>query len=126
MSRSMDIFIAADITLTTMASELETILGLKLYEVSNEGETWYEHKTSAILLQLSEHHFGADQGLNFREYRHHISIYPGTRDQRTEEDWVNWREAQVTPVFERLKSTGKYRLMMVDDLQVLLSQYDPL
>lgn len=124
MSRSTDIFIAADTTLTTAVSEFETILGLELHKVSNEEETWYEYKSPAILLQLSEHHFEADQGLNFPEYRHHISIYPGTRDQRTEEDWHKWRKAQANPVFEKLKSTGKYKLMMVDDLQVLLAQYD--
>ncbi|HEX8220785.1 MAG TPA: hypothetical protein VF914_16460 [Chloroflexia bacterium] len=125
MSRSTDIFIDADMTLSALASELGTILGLKLYRMSNEHETWYEYKVPAFLLQLGEHAFGADQGLNFQEYRYHISIYPVVLEQRTEEDWLNWRETQATSVFEKLKSTGKYKLMMVDDLQVLLAQHDP-
>ncbi|HEX9989229.1 MAG TPA: hypothetical protein VGE45_12220 [Chloroflexia bacterium] len=123
MARSIDLFADTDAPLDDFAQELASLLALKLEACQDDLDTWYEIRTPKVVLTVGEHDFEPDRDMNFGEYRYHISVRAlntGNGDERRE-----WIDTFARQVFQKLKATGKYPLILTDDLQTKLEEYQP-
>ncbi len=123
MSRSIDIFADAKAPLGIFMREIETVLGFKLQRVDEGGETWYEFRNPRIVLTVGEHDFETDRDMNFADYRYNLSVR--ALNINTEKERKQWREEFARAVFEKLKATRRYPLMMVENLGVKLDEFRP-
>ena len=123
MSQSMDIFVVTNESLTAFISALESLLNVKFQVRSRQDETWYEHVAPQLILVASEHSFENDRDLNFEEYRYDISLRP--INYKSEADWKQIRSAAADQLFQRLKATDRYGLMLVDDVQRKMAEFHP-
>lgn len=123
MSESRDIFIDSQTGMANLAKEIESLLDIQFQLISDRYETWYEYRNPRINLTLGEHDFENDRDMNFEQYRYHLSVIALNLD--TEAVRKKWRDDLASFVFQKLKATQKYRLMLVEDLQVKLEEFCP-
>lgn len=123
MSRTLDIFVDFPHKIEHLIKELELILALKLELFSDGTDNWYEFRNSTITLTIGKHDFENDRDIKFEEYPYNLSIR--SRNISTEFDRQKWCDDFASYVFQKLKSTERYRLMLVDDLQVQLEEFVP-
>ncbi len=116
MSRTLDIFLDFPQGLEHLIKELELILALKFELISDVTDNWYEFHNSIITLTVGKHDFENDKDINFEEYPYNLSIR--ALNISNEIDRKKWRDDFASYVFQKLKATERYRLMLVDDLQV--------
>jgi len=124
MSHTLDIFLDFPQGLEHLIKELELILALKFELVSDGTDNWYEFHNSTITLTLGNHDFENDKDINFEEYPYNLSIRALKISNELERK--KWRDDFASYVFQKLKATESYRLMLVDDLQVKLEEFAPL
>ena len=62
--------------------------------------------------------------IKFEEYPYNLSIRALNISNQL--DKQKWRDDFASYVFQKLKGTERYRLMLVDDLQVKLEEFAPL
>src|SRR4051812_42991400 len=101
MSRSTDLFIEAPVSLGDFVAELRASLGTPLEYRSDASQTWYETKSRDAIFQVSEHSLVGTPTLRLQDYKFILSFYPGTRNISSEEEWIDWRNRVVYPVFNR-------------------------
>jgi len=123
MSRTLDIFVDFPHKIEYLIKELELILALKFELVSDGTDNWYEFRNSTITLTIGKHDFENDRDIKFEEYPYNLSIR--ALNISTEFDRQNWCNDFASYVFQKLKATERYRLMLVDDLQVQLEEFVP-
>ncbi len=123
MSESRDIFIDSQTGMANLAKEIESLLDIQFQLISDRYETWYEYRNPRISLTLGEHDFENDRDMNFEQYRYHLSVIALNLD--TEAVRKKWRDDFASFVFQKLKATQKYRLMLVEDLQLKLEEFCP-
>jgi len=124
MSRTLDIFVDFPQGLEHLIKELEFILALKFELISDGTDNWYEFHNSTITLTVGNHDFENDKDIKFEEYPYNLSIR--ALNISNELDRQKWRDDFASYVFQKLKATESYRLMLVDDLQVKLEEFAPL
>ena len=124
MSRTLDIFLEFPQEIEQLVKELELILAIKFELVSDGIDHWYEFRDSTITLTVGKHDFENDKDLNFEEYPYNLSIR--ALNISNELDRKKWRDEFASYVLHQLKTTERYRLMLVDDLQVKLEEFAPL
>ena len=124
MSRTLDIFVDFPQDIEHLIKELEFILALKFELVSDGTDNWYEFCNSTITLTVGKHDFENDRDIKFEEYPYNLSIR--ALNISNELDRKKWRDDFASYVFQKLKATERYRLMLVDDLQVKLEEFAPL
>ncbi|MEG4960915.1 MULTISPECIES: hypothetical protein [unclassified Microcoleus] len=123
MSRTLDIFVDFPQDIEHLIKELEFILALKLELVSDGIDNWYEFRNSTITLTVGKHDFENDKELTFEEYPYNLSIRALNISNELERQ--KWCDDFASYVFQKLKATERYRLMLVDDLQVQLEEFAP-
>lgn len=123
MSQSLDIFVDAYEPITTFVLELESLLDIKFQLRTREDEIWYEVDRPKLVITMGEHEFENDSDLNFEDYRYNISLRP--INYATEAEWAQIRNDAAQYIFNQLKATQKYRLLLVDDVQVKLAEFSP-
>lgn len=124
MSHTLDIFLDFPQGIEHLIKELELILALKFELVSDGTDNWYEFRNSTITLTVGKHDFENDRDIKFEEYPYNLSIR--SLNISNELDRQKWRDDFGSYVFQKLKATENYRLMLVDDLQVKLEEFAPL
>ena len=124
MSHTLDIFLDFPQGLEHLIKELELILALKFELISDVTDNWYEFHNSIITLTVGKHDFENDKDINFEEYPYNLSIRALKISNELERK--KWRDDFASYVFQKLKATESYRLMLVDDLQVKLEEFAPL
>ncbi len=123
MARTLNIFIGADAELDQFAPKLERLVGLDLKKRSDELETRYEYADDEVVITLGEHDYVNDQDLNFEDFRFYIGIRARSKD--TEELRARHRKEWAARIFGALKHTGKYPLMLVQDVSRRLEEFRP-
>ncbi|MDQ3249372.1 MAG: hypothetical protein M3Q45_09210 [Chloroflexota bacterium] len=119
----MDIFVDANEPLTVLICELEAILNIKFQLRAREDETWYEHSSPNLVLTVGQHEFENDRDIPFENYQYNIALWP--INYATEAEWHKLRNDAAQRIFQQLKATHKYRLLLVDDVQVKLAEFSP-
>jgi len=124
MSWSVNIFVGSGARLEEIAAELESMLGNKLTPVCEDGEeTQYEWSAPSYELVLGAHDLLDDKGIPFEECPVQIALWATNVP-----DWEASRQECMNiagSIFESLKATRRYRLLLVRNVQELLQQYSP-
>lgn len=123
MSKSLDIFVKPKTEMENFIKQIEFLLGIKLRLIYDENENWYEYQNSTINLTLGTHEFENDKNMNFEDYDYYISIR--SLNIEMEEKREKWRNDFAQNIFNKLKETQKYQIMLVDDLQKKLEEFSP-
>ena len=123
MSKSMDIWVASEVPITVFVKEIEKLLGIQLQRISDGKETFYEFRQPQTVLTVGTHDLVNDRDVNFEDYHYHLSVR--ARNINTEEDRKKWRDEFARFVFQKLKASQKYPLMLVEDIQVKLQTFCP-
>jgi predicted nuclease of restriction endonuclease-like RecB superfamily len=118
MSVTKDIFIKSNSSLGELAQELEKVTGVEfefILDDMDDGKLdryqWNREGIYAFLIRAFD--FVNDKSLNFEDYQYYIGI-----EGPAQEEYARM-------VFEKLKSTEQYSLMLVHDVQVELDEYEP-
>ncbi|HVB76147.1 MAG TPA: hypothetical protein VNE38_21580, partial [Ktedonobacteraceae bacterium] len=61
--------------------------------------------------------------MNFEDYNYDISVR--ALNLESEEKRKQWRERFAFEIFEKLKATDKYDLMMIENIQIKLAEFHP-
>jgi hypothetical protein len=123
MAESMDIFIASDLPVEAFVREAGSLLQIQFNLVKDERQTWYEAISDQGRITIGTHEFENDRDMKFEEFNYVISF------------WVNRgldinliepvRQKIGRQIYETFKQTGKYALMLVDDVQRKLDEFRP-
>jgi hypothetical protein len=124
MSRSVDIFVKSAAEIANFALDIESLFNIKLQLISNRQEFWYEFRNHQISLSLGTHDLENDRDMNFEDYPYHISVR--AININTEKERQKWCDDFALFVFDKFKSTNKYSLMLVEDLQKKLEEFSPI
>ncbi len=123
MSWSVNIFVGPCVSLDEIAAKLESIVGIRLTRICEEGEEKYELEAPSYLLVLGMHDLIDDKGIPFEECPVQIALWASNAP-----DWETSQKEclrTASSIFEALKCTRRYRLLLVRDVQELLQNYSP-
>ncbi len=123
MSRSLDIFIGTNLTLDQVASRISEIMDARFERRSVKGEVQYECEGSALPIMLGEHDLIDNGDLHFTDFQFVLGIWAIGLIKGKER--IKTQERLGSEIFELLKATGEFRLLMVDDTQVKLAEFNP-
>jgi hypothetical protein len=118
----MDIFVGTDGNLNEFISELQSAINLQLRKAVN-GDLFFEYSDEEKDILVLQHDLEDDRDLLFSQYPVQISVRAldiwdaGLRETKTLE--------LAQRLFAQLKKTGRYRLMLVDDLQKCIAKHQP-
>jgi hypothetical protein len=118
MSEGKQIFIKSNSSLEELAQELEKVIGVEfkfiLDDMDDRNFDRYQWSGEGIYAYLSTTFgFENDVSLNFEDYQYYIGIRGPAKEE------------YARMVFEKLKSTEQYSLMLVHDVQIKLDEYEP-
>jgi hypothetical protein len=123
MSRNKDILVGTEQSLTDLTTELEVLLGSSARHVTSDDETWYELEDRHTFLSVGDHAYVNDQGIDFESYQYDIQVY--AINIQSPDERVRWLYESARMIFNKLRETRKYSLLLVDNLQVELDKYHP-
>jgi hypothetical protein len=118
MSTTRDIFIKSNSSLEELAQELEKVIGVEfefiLDDTDDRNFDRYQWSGEGIYAFLGTTFGFVNAGsLNLEDYQYYIDISgPG-------------KEEYARMIFEKLKSTEQYSLLLVHDVQRKLDEYAP-
>ena len=119
MMHEPSVFIASDLGIWDLVPVLEDVLGVSFVRrpVDLDDELTFIHDGGQLGLHLYEHNLEDDLGIPFTEYRYSLDVAGGPTHEALDE--------LTRGVFAKLKASGHFRLMLVDDLQVLHETFAP-
>jgi hypothetical protein len=123
MSRSMGVFVATDISLEELVADLADTLGVEFKRISDSVGIRFEAFTPPELLLVYKNDIENSTRIPFEDYRYEIAIWAEGFADHKERDRVLLLLARAR--METLEKQGKYRLMLVDDLQRKLDEFVP-
>lgn len=124
MSRDISIFVHSDEEPADFKDSMENLLSM-VFE-PDQGHPWALYKSfdpERGWVCIETHSFLNDPGLAFDEYPYRIEVL-GPYNWSTEEGMLAHNQFAET-IFGKLKSSRRYRLMMVENLEIRLDLYSP-
>jgi hypothetical protein len=121
--RSIDIFAESEVPLEDFVKDIEKLLEIKLQRISDGEEIVYEFRDPRVVFTVGTHDLANDREMNFEDYRYHLSAR--ALNISTEEERKKWRDEFARVIFQKLKTTQNYHLMLVEDIQVKLAEFHP-
>jgi hypothetical protein len=116
MSTYHQIFVRAAGPPETLLADLAAICGTAFTKI-DEGQVDYASHTDTAFVDLElSHEFDADRDMPFDQYPWLITIRDRDRDQERQQQ-------AAREIFDGLAATGRYRLMLTHDVQLLLASY---
>ncbi len=119
----MNVFVASDLPLEAFIRETEPLLMLQFQRAQDEHESWYEAISEQGRMTIGTHEFTNDRDMKFEEFSYEIAFWVNRGLDENIAEQV--RQKIGRQIFETLKQTGKYAVMLVDDLQRKLDEYRP-
>jgi hypothetical protein len=123
MARYLNIFVDSMSEPEAFAGELESILGLPLTKVTDNEFIFYEYKDDLRWFDFGFHEQENDRDLRFEDYRYQIQV--GSRRIGDWQVYEKVKEDFAREIYEKLKASHKYRLMLTDDVQIKLDEFAP-
>lgn len=121
MSWNVAVFIEGAPSLKALAAEVST-LGLTLERVNEDDSETYQYSESDFTLILGmDHGLENDRDLNFEDYAYQMILWRHNTADREQSQANTLKFAKV--LFAKLKETGRYRLMLVEDTQKKLASF---
>jgi hypothetical protein len=122
MSWNVSLFISGPRSIKELASEVSSLLGIKLQEVENDSITKYAYSTPDFTLDLyADHGMENDRDLKFQDYSYELSLWRSDTASREEAQERTLTFAKFA--FEKLKATRRYSLMLVENSQTKLDSF---
>jgi hypothetical protein len=104
-------------TESELVADLNARLGTNFVEQPSEYAK-YLSSSSGLALDLGTHDFENDRDMLFEEYPYVITVRKIGRN-------AEFQTAAARRAFDALKAAGRYRLLLVSDLQSKLDEFDP-
>jgi hypothetical protein len=123
MSRPIDIFIVSKGSLEDIVKELETLLKMPGQRFSDDYETWYVLRDEHTQYVVGTQQYINDKDVHFEDYQYDIEVQ--AINIREADERTKHQEDAAYRVFNLLKQTKKYPLMLVDNLQIKLDEFHP-
>lgn len=123
MSWNVSIYLDPAHSIEVLAEEIGNLLGVTLQEIDEDGKK-YQYSTNDFVLYLdADHGLENDRDMNFSDYRYQISLWSlNTLDpQKSRANALKFAHF----VFDQLRKTGRYRLMLVENDQRKLDAFAP-
>ncbi len=121
MPKYIDIYVAAEISLDTFVQEVEHVLGLTPKRIQDSYRVRYELQEEQTVFIVVENFLVKNDGrYSFEDYKFSISILDFIQDP---DKGISWQRKRANDVFDGLKSTDKYRLLMLYDDQNKLDEF---
>ena len=123
MSWNVGLFINLAPSIELLAHQVGEILNIDLKRVEDEDGVRYESFEPDFIVDLyGDHGLVNDRDMNFEDFSLELRL------QRLNRNPDQSRERALSAartVFEQLKKTGQYQLMLVEDVQKRLDSFDP-
>ena len=124
MAESLYLFIDANAPLEQIVVRIAACMELQFHKCASEGETFYETRTPhSIITIFGAHGCENDRDMHFEDYQYAVEIRP-IRDLRMATNQEQ-TEQFTSRLFEQLKATDCYALLLVWDLQQKLQEHRP-
>lgn len=125
MSESLNIFVDTRRPLDEFIQELDQLLHRSFQcEIDPaDNHVMYTFDDDKTSIRIYKHEFDNDRDLLYEEYPYFIDVRAKRR--KNWEEAEAWQKELGSQIFEALKKTGEYRLLMVWDLQLFLEKFDP-
>jgi hypothetical protein len=123
MSRPMDVFLVSKASLEDIVQELEVLLKMPAQRFSDDYETWYVLHDDHTLYSVGGHEYINDNDVHFEDYQYDIEVQATNIKDAGER--AKHLEDAAYQLFNCLKQTKKYPLMLVDNLQIKLDEFHP-
>jgi hypothetical protein len=123
MSRSMLVLVATDESLEGFAYRLGELLG-KPVNAAGEGEPLrFELPDDQVDIAVYENDFENDRDLNFEDFQHAVSQQAWRLRGVTPAERAARQEGFARRVFDLLRETGRYGLMLTDDVDRKVDEF---
>lgn len=125
MSWSVDLFIDSPHTPDVLAVEMSELLRITFKRVPEDGGFCYQSDDLADchLVLRGDHGMENDRDKNFEDFAYYLAI-----DARRRSDWEAIRKSCLIFgrfAFEKLKQTGRYKLLLTRQLGTKLDSFSP-
>lgn len=126
MSQNVEVFVRTEQQIGPFVRDLERQLGIKFTLLRDQGnESYYEYRNEQVWIGVtSTWGFENDQDLNLADYHYYLSIGI-VRRLGDPQQFMRERDQFARWMFEQLKATDQYALLMVFDMQHKLDEFDP-
>lgn len=125
MARPLSIFVDSELPLPRFVQQMEALLQLSFQGFKTPaGDCYYEFRNDRIQAVLTQHAYENDRDVNFEDYRYEMSI-TALNQPTSPEDRQKHRDDFARRVFQRLKDSELYSLMLVDNLQIKVEEFHP-
>ncbi|HEV2661834.1 MAG TPA: hypothetical protein VGU68_14595 [Ktedonobacteraceae bacterium] len=121
MSRQMHIFVDTEESLEDFIQMLESLLGMSAHLHSEDREVWYELQNASMFFSVGTHEYVNDRDMLFESYLYDIEM--SVTDIKDGEERLRRLKQVARSLFDTLKQSQHYQLMLVDDLQVKLDEF---
>ncbi|MGE5322687.1 MAG: hypothetical protein ACM3SW_07490 [Actinomycetota bacterium] len=125
MSWNVGLFISGDSPLEKLAHEISNILGIHLKrDVGTDGGIRFNNCTpNGEIIPYADHGLINDRDMHFEKYKYQLIFWrlnPQDREQAQRNTLdLGWK------VFDALKQSGMYQLMLVENAQKKLASFSP-
>jgi len=131
--REVSVFVNCKKPHEKFVQQIEPILGFQMTSNTNNVLGFRDHEILYVYSNIETHrgfiilpqnYLSNDGDLNFEDCDYEIRCYSVdtgynfAEETRIADEFAQW-------VFNRLKATNQYRLMLVDDIQIKLDEYAP-
>lgn len=125
MADHIDIFIDpySNLSLEDFVQTLKALLHVDFERATHGSEVWYEFRDAYVVVTVGEHDYEDDRNLTFRDYRFDIEVR--ALNIKTEAERKEWRDGRSYSLFERLKDTRQFSLLLVENLNTKLKEFQP-
>ena len=126
MSHDFDVFVDATLEPSEFAREIERILGVKLEAnpVPNVPELLFRYSdVHTKWFDIILHRLVNDRELDFENFRYELAI--GRFNIQSGDDRVRLQQEYGHEIFDLLRKSNKYGLLMVDNLQQCVDRFEP-
>ncbi len=114
----------ADVSLEQLAEEAARAWDLELQHKWNGWEDLYRCAAPDVYIIVSKNDLETDPNVPFGEYRYNIALWPRLVPQ-PDEAKDHWKRSRGHAMLEKLKAAGRYRLMLTDDVNSVITEFDP-
>lgn len=127
MADYINIFVEADVSLQQLVTVVESILDIKKQRFLDKYEPIYELYEARTVILISENTFFNDDGVNVEDYHYQIDLRSlrGFCHFKSLQETVAWEEQRARYLYDQLKATNQYRLMLTKEIYTKREEFVP-
>jgi hypothetical protein len=122
MSTCIGVFVKTTEELEPFANAVGLLLGITFESgLNGYDEPCYVSRDGRRTVRIDRHQLEDDRDMSFERYQYEIEV----QAYRVADDYESVQEQYARSIYEKLRETKKYPLMLVFDVQRKLAEYDP-